>query len=137
VPQRWTLELRKPEAAKADAIAPPPPPPSPATEQMTDKDVREWLGRYKSAWENKQVETLQRIGVVPAAQVETVRQALARYKKYSVSLSNESITMQGTRATVSFDRADTDETGGTMTHPKQTWRLEKQGTQAVAVGKGP
>lgn len=137
-PQRWTVETRKPaiDAARVEppAVAIPPPP---SVEQLTDNDVRDWLRRYKAAWESREVDALQRLGIVTAAQAAAIEKALAQYKAFHVALTNEQITLRGKQATVSFDRADTDETGKTMTHPKQTWQLEKRASGVVAVGKGP
>jgi hypothetical protein len=132
-PQRWTVAVGKREAAPPV----PPPPPPPSVERLTEADVREWLNRYKSAYESRQVDALQRIGVVSAAQAEAVSKALAGYKSLQVTVSNERITLQGQNATVSFDRSDRDETGKTMPYPKQTWRLQKSASGVVATGRAP
>jgi len=130
-PQRWTVEVGKPD------VTPPPPSPPSIVEQLTEDEVRDWLIRYKSAWESRKVEALQRIGVVTAAQADAVRKALSGYENFHVTVTNERITLQGQQATVSFDRSDTDETGKAMPHPKQTWRLQKSALGVVAIGKAP
>jgi hypothetical protein len=144
---RWTVSVPLPPAARETsppeivAALPserlPAEPPRVAVTALTQADVRDWLHRYEQAWEARDVDRLQALGIVRAHQAEATRQALRVYERLEVSIENEQIAIDGQQARVSFDRSDVDEKGKKLVHPRQSFRLEKGPGGVVAVGKGP
>ncbi|MFI5042147.1 MAG: hypothetical protein ACHQNA_09920, partial [Acidimicrobiales bacterium] len=116
-PVRWTVEIA---TAKVTATTLPAP-----SGQITDSDVREWLAQYRSGYERKDVASLVAIGAVAPESAKRLEDILGGYQKLHLAITNETITADGTQMVLSFDRADTDETGKTQVVPRQTYRLEK------------
>jgi hypothetical protein len=96
-----------------------------APNRITEQDAREWLARYQTAWRSSDVATLSALGVIHQTQEPALRKALAGYKHLDVSVSNENIELDGTRARVAFDRIDVDETGRSLKHPRHVVLLER------------
>jgi hypothetical protein len=116
----------------AGGIAPSPTTP---TNALTQREVEEWRNRYKHAWERRDVAALHALGAISAAQTDALKKALSRYETLHIAIANEEITLSGGQATLTFDRSDTDETGKTLAHPRQTFKLEKGPRGVVAVGR--
>src|SRR2546428_9645692 len=87
---------------------------------LTERDVREWLVCYKSAWDARDVQALTALGVIRDEQQPALRRVLAGYKRLDVAVSNEHIKLDGGRAVLSFERTDTDETREALQHPRPT-----------------
>ncbi len=103
--QRWSIAVLAP-ATPPEIEAKPPPlkkPPSPAIEEA---EVKAWLDNYQSAWENKDINALIGLGEVTNANAEKLRGVLAGYGDFRVELKELQIQIEGTRAQVSFRRAD-------------------------------
>ncbi len=98
---------------------------APAIASLSEGEAREWLARYETAWAGRDVAALSGLGIIRADQQDEVRRRLAVYERFDVSVSNESISLDGARALMSFDRIDRDETGRQMRHPRQTVLLER------------
>jgi hypothetical protein len=115
--------MAKDSASATAGVSPrmlkPPPPPS-----VSEEEARAWLARYETAWSDHDVAALSELGIIRADQQDEARRQLAAYKQYEVSVSNESISLEATKARMSFDRVDKDETGRRMKHPRQTVVLE-------------
>ena len=102
------------------------------SDRLTEQDARDWLARYKSAWDARDVASLSALGVIREEQQTDMRRVLAEYKRLDVSVTNESISLEGKRALLSFDRTDTDETGKELRHPRQTVLLERSAAGVVS-----
>jgi hypothetical protein len=103
---------------------------------LSEEDARAWLARYESAWAGRDVAALSELGVIRAEQQPEARRQLATYQQYDVSVSNETISLEGTRALMSFDRIDIDETGRRLKHPRQTVVLERLPQGVVSTWRG-
>ncbi len=105
VTQGWSIAVLAPATPPAIEAKPPPlkKPPSPAIEEA---EVKAWLGSYQSAWENKDINALIGLGEVTNANAEKLRGVLAGYGDFRVELKELQIQIEGTRAQVSFRRAD-------------------------------
>ncbi len=134
--QAWAVQVKRPTDV-ARSVSPPPGSPAPGAgdERLTESDVREWLRRYRAAWESLEVEPIRGLGIVSADQTEALRKALGAYKTLRVTIKNEDIALDGAQAKVSFDRVDTDETGKTIALPRQAFRLRKGPNGVVASGR--
>ncbi len=105
VTQRWNIAVLAPATLPAIEAEPPPlkKPLSPAIEEA---EVKAWLGSYKSAWENRDINALIGLGEVTNANAEKLRGVLAGYGDFQVELKELQIQIEGPRAQVSFRRAD-------------------------------
>jgi hypothetical protein len=116
-PRRWVLDVK-------------------AATGISEADVREWLARYRAAYEQKDVAALRRLGVVANEdEAGRVARVLEGFGALSVALRNETIQNEGGTATVSFERTDTDvDTGKKLVHPQRlSFRLERGPGGVVAV----
>jgi hypothetical protein len=103
---------------------------------VSEDDARQWLGRYTNAWKARDVAALSALGVIRRDQEPALLRALEGYKSLDVGVGNESISVDARRATVSFDRIDTDETGRKLSHPRQKVLLERTPAGVVATFRG-
>jgi tRNA A-37 threonylcarbamoyl transferase component Bud32 len=125
-PQRWTVEVggRAPEPARP--ASPAPPPAKVESTALSEAETRAWLRSFRDALERKDIARLRALGFITRDdQARKMKEALDRYREYRVSITNEQIRLEGDRATVSFDRTDSDETGRALSVPRQTVRLVK------------
>ncbi|MGH6634876.1 MAG: protein kinase domain-containing protein [Gammaproteobacteria bacterium] len=103
--QHWSVAVLAPAAPPVVETKPPPlkkPPPL----AIQEAEVRAWLGDYKSAWENKDIDALIGLGEVTNANAAKLRGVLAGYGDFRVELTELQIQIDGTRAKVSFQRED-------------------------------
>ena len=104
------------------------------TPRMSEANVRDWLGRLASAWERRDIATLQLYGIVKTEKdAEAVHERLLRNKAYSVSIANETIQTEGKYATVSFDRTEYDARGTLLSSQRESYALEKHPSGFVAL----
>jgi hypothetical protein len=104
----------------------------PTGNPVTERDAREWLTRYQSAWQARDVAAILALGVIHEDQQPALRKALSSYKRLDISVSNEKIAVDAGRTLVSFDRVDVDETGRHLHHPRQTVLLERMPVGVVS-----
>jgi hypothetical protein len=106
-------------------------------DEITAADARVWLARYREAWTSRDVETLVELGAIRSEQRDALRQALAGYKRLDVSVSNDVVSLEPGYALLSFDRADIDETGHTLRHPRYEVVLERRAGDLVSTRRNP
>jgi hypothetical protein len=98
------------------------------TPRMSERNVHDWLARLTSAWERKDVATLRLYGIVSdEAEAEAIR------KRLRVSIANETIRVEGSHASVGFDRAQIDERGKLIRSRREAYELEKQPNGFIGV----
>jgi hypothetical protein len=96
-----------------------------ARKSLVFSEVQAWLETHRQAWEEKNVDVLVELGVVPNHNADKVRQILAEYESFSVVLQNVDIRITGNRAEVSFSRIDTVD-GRIISHPdRKVFIVEK------------
>jgi hypothetical protein len=102
--------------------------------KMTEVNVRDWLARYTSAWQRKDVATLRLFRIVTGdPEAVALERYLDRFRGYQVVIGNESIRTDGQYASVAFDRNDYDGRGKLLGSRHETYRLEKQATGFIAL----
>ena len=104
--------------------------------QVSEQEVREWLASYQKAWESHDVAALSALGVIQEHQQPALRKSLSSYGRLDVSVSNETISVDGGWALLSFDRLDTDETGRELKLPRQIVLLERTPAGIVSTWRG-
>ena len=152
LPATWTLDVEPPTAplppqpqrtapATTLPVAPPPAPavvpagtesPAPPPAQVTEADVREWLGRVERAYEARNPRAIVDLGAVKPSQLPSLDREIQRYRTLDVDIANPEISLEGEHAVVSFQRTDRDETGRALTLPRQTFRLVRGASGIVA-----
>jgi hypothetical protein len=139
---RWTVRVASPPPSTATQVATAPPatmaPPTsiaPATAagSITEREARDWLARYRSAWAHKDWAALGALGVATADQLERIK-AKVNYDFTDVSTSDERVEIAGGVATVSFGRTDVLTDGKHLDHPRRTCQLERGPRGVVARG---
>jgi hypothetical protein len=116
----WVVRAEKAPAAPAPtelvtatAVSVPAPVPTlhreaPAPSTIEEGDVRRWLAEYARAWSRKDVDALRRMGQVrspgEAAQLERYFHSIGAL---DVDVNLLSLTPEGTRASIEFERTDT------------------------------
>jgi Protein kinase domain len=155
-PLTWTVDVRPsppPTVAPPATLAPPPtvaipsttpstsPPaavatrgttPPPAGGPLTQAEVRDWLARYRSAWERKDAAALASLGVTSDDRARDLVSKIGYLRQ--VRVGNETVSPDGTGATVSFDRTDVADNGKELQHPRKSCHLERVGGAVVARG---
>jgi hypothetical protein len=106
------------------------------TPRMSEANVRDWIGRLASAWERSDVATLRLYGVVTSeADAEAIRKRRRRTDS-RVTITNESIKIEGRYATVAFDRAEF-EKGKLHSSRRESYELEKRPDGFIALRARP
>jgi hypothetical protein len=114
--ERQKIELAKVERERTERAKAGPP---------SDQEAKQWLETiYRQAWENKNVDTLVQLGEVSSQDAAKLRNILAGYKNYSVSLRDVTVRNEGNRTIVRFTRVDTID-GKTLPLPPKEVTLEK------------
>jgi hypothetical protein len=106
--------------------------PPPAGGPLTQAEVREWLARYKSAWESKDASALVGLGITTDDRAHDLVSKIGYLRE--VRVGNETVSPDGMGATVSFDRTDVADTGKELHHPRKSCHLERVGGTVVARG---
>jgi len=126
----WTLLIEP--TATPPSLGPQPttplptvPPATPAPTQLTEADVRDWLGRVERAYEARNPHAIIELGVVKPSQLPTLEAQIGRYRTLEVDIMDAKISLEGGDATVSFKRTDRDETGRVLDLPRQKFRLRR------------
>ncbi len=128
-----TLVSRLPPTTVPSRLPPPTLPPTTAG-PITAADVSAWLARYRSAMQSKDARALVALGVVSNA--ARAREMVSRLEIIrEVRVGNESVSLDRSGASISFDRTDVDDRGKELKHPRKNCRLEKVGGQVVARGE--
>jgi hypothetical protein len=116
-PRRWSVVVEKPREVAG----------------ITEAEARDWLARYRSAFERNDKGTLLALGVFSTP--EEAERACKGWGPRTVTTRNESIDRQGQFASVSFNRTDRDhQSGKDVEYPARlVYRLEKgsEGVRAV------
>jgi hypothetical protein len=103
----WTVDVLAPEPPPV-AVTPPRPPPEPPPGGLAEEEVRRWLDDYARAWSRKDVAALRRMGQVrSAADAEKLEQYFRSVSDIQVDVRVRSVRIDGTRASVEFERIDT------------------------------
>jgi hypothetical protein len=90
------------------------------------------LVRYRRAWETKDAKALAALGV---ASDDRARDSVSKLSYLSqVRVSNETVSLDGEGANVSFDRTDVADNGQELRHPRKSCRLERVGQAVIARG---
>jgi hypothetical protein len=119
-PRKWAVEVRP-----AKGVRPP-------FFSLSEAEVRAWLEAQRQAWEAKNIDRLVELGAVFDQDAARARTILATYKSFSVALHDVEIRIEGSRATVTFSRADTIN-GQTVPHPdRKVFTLEKETNGGLA-----
>jgi Serine/threonine protein kinase len=107
-PQSWSVEVRPQDIGIREA------------------EVRNWLETYRRAWEEKNTESLVKLGE-SSQHAAKLREVLHGYKDFRVAFQDVKIRIAGNQATVTFSRVDTID-GQTLPQPdRKVITLEKQG----------
>lgn len=105
----WTIDVRGAEPPPlAEAPTPPPPPAEPPAGGLAEEEVRRWLDEYARAWSRKDVAALRRMGQVRSAgDAEKLERYFQSVSEIHVDVRLRSVRIEGTRASVEFERVDT------------------------------
>ena len=97
------------------------------TPRMREADVRDWLDRFASAWERRDLATLRLYGIVAREEeAEALRKRLPRGKDHEISIGVETIRTQAQYGTVAFALAEFDARGKLVSSQRESYELEKQ-----------
>ena len=104
------------------------------TPRMREVDVRDWLDRFASAWERRDLSTLRLYGIVAdEKEAEAIRKRLPRGKDHHVAIGVETIRTRAQYAAVAFERAEFDARGKLVSSARESYELEKQASGFVAL----
>src|SRR5437016_5483477 len=95
--------------------------------RMREVDVRGWLERLASAWERRDLATLQLYRIVTSEEdADAIRRRLPRAKDHQVSIGVETIRTRAQYATVAFALTEFDARGKLVSSQRDSYELEKQ-----------
>lgn len=98
VERAWKLTVR---AVPTPGTSPQPPAPS------AEQEVRAWVTRYCSAYDQKQPQRLLELGALKdQGEVAEVQQAMSKLSNLKVACSNQRVQVDGDVASVTFERVD-------------------------------
>ena len=102
--------------------------------RMREVDVRGWLERLASAWERRDLATLQLYRIVTSEEdADAIRKRLPRAKDHQVSIGVERIRTRAQYATVAFALAEFDARGKLVSSQRESYELEKQASGFVGL----
>jgi len=102
--------------------------------RMREVDVRGWLERLASAWERRDLATLQLYRIVNSdEEANAIRKRLPRAKDHQVSIGVETIRTRAQYATVAFALAEFDARGKLVSSQRESYELEKQASGFVGL----
>jgi len=102
--------------------------------RMREIDVRGWLERLASAWERRDLATLQLYRIVTnEEEADAIRKRLPRAKDHQVSIGVERIRTRAQYATVAFALAEFDARGRLVSSQHESYELEKRASGFVGL----
>src|SRR2546428_672577 len=102
--------------------------------RMREVDVRGWLERLASAWERRDLATLQLYRIVTSEEdAQAIRKRLPRAKDHQVSIGVERIRTRAQYATVAFALTEFDARGRLVSTQRESYELEKQASGFVGL----
>ena len=119
---RWRIRgetvVPKAQPTAPPAIAARPPlQPQPAPQVDLRREVDAWIDAYRRAYEEKDVEKLIALGVVPSGQRAKMAQILQDLENLEVRITARNVDLQGDdTAAVTLTRVDSFSAGGTRTN---------------------
>jgi len=111
-PQKWTIEVRPTEGLSSPV-------------SLSEEEVRVWLETHRQALEEKNVEALVGLGIVPSQEADRARKILSQYNSFRVAFRDITIRIDGSHAEVSFFRVDTIDGHQVSHHDRKAFILEK------------
>ena len=125
-PVRWEVVASDP---RRPTTTPPPPASANAAAGCISKDdALTWMSAYQQAWETKDFARLRALGVLGSkTQEDAVRDDIGRRQGYRVQLSNVSVTSDGCRCRVAFDRLDRYAGGSSTRRPREVYTVARVG----------